>query len=453
MGKKTELDSIRTKGDNYGIASIVNPYTLTKLCGGLILTSKDRNAERTIENRLYDIRDQRRFYDKSVETQDDVLSITNPTTTNIITYSNKDPWGRTPYFFQDFVFCKYWNIIPNNRLITLRKYHAPVYDNLQFAEMYDEGGKPDNIPFAPIATVLTYFGEETGNTLQALTSFTTGVKWQEITNDINNVTGDSGDNPRATIDNMFSNGSGFTGATSEIVQGIFNKGNLLTSKLISFGKFTGLLSPNGYSKNQEQKIVDMYNAANVDPTDNLYNNKIIGPVNRINATKARDAGITFDHKLSLTCEYVSRPIGGVNTKAAMLDILANCMEIASVDAMFWGGGYKFMINPHTYPFKNNPFTNRIMGDLYKGKIFGKDGALAHTVSGVLSLAKNDQGEYSWETVKSQIGEFFGNTLGALGEILGSISNALFGDNNTISGWLNAAEDFAAGDSEARKKAI
>jgi hypothetical protein len=29
----------------------------------------------------------------------------------------------------------------------------------------------------------------------------------------------------------------------------------------------------------------------------------------------------------------------------MLDILSNCMELASVDALFWGGGYRFMIHP------------------------------------------------------------------------------------------------------------
>ncbi|MBO6272644.1 hypothetical protein J6O48_07670 [bacterium] len=66
----------------------------------------------------------------------------------------------------------------------------------------------------------------------------------------------------------------------------------------------------------------------------------------------------------------------------MLDILSNCLEIGSVDAMFWGGGYRFGIKPALYPFKNNAFKNRIMDDLYAGRIFGKDGALAHTVEGL-----------------------------------------------------------------------
>ena len=458
LGKKAVVDNIKSSGDNYGIASIVNPYTLTKLCGGLILTSKDQGS-RTIQNRLYDIRDQRRFYDKSVQTEQDVLSITNPTTTNIITYSNRDPWGRTPYYFQDFVFCKYWNIIPNNRLITLRKYHAPVYDNLQFAGMYhsdnengNTSGEAAKVSFAPIVTVVTYFGDDTGNTLQALTSFTTGVKWREITTDINEVSGDSGSNPRAVIDEMFSNGQGFTGATSGIGQIFQNAGNLLTSKIISFGKFAGLMSPGGYNTGANQAVVDKMNAANVDPTQNLYNNKIIGPVNRVSATKARDAGIVFDHKLSLTCQYVARPIGGVNTKAALLDILANCLEMASVDAMFWGGGYKFMIQPHTYPFKGTPFSNKIMDDLYKGKIFGKDGALAHMVEGVKSIGTGKDGNFSWDNVVSKMGQFLGEAMGALGEMLNSITNVLFGSNNTLSEWIsNAGAAISGEDAEALKE--
>ena len=100
---------------------------------------------------MYDIRNSRRFYGDVMEKGGDVLTVSNPTTTNIITWSNKDKWGRTPYYFQDFVFCKYWNVIPNNRLITLRKYHAPVYDNLQFSNMFDG---TTATPLAPIATVI-----------------------------------------------------------------------------------------------------------------------------------------------------------------------------------------------------------------------------------------------------------------------------------------------------------
>ena len=48
---------------------------------------------------MYDIRNSRRFYGDIMEKGEDVLTVSNPTTTNIITWSNKDKWGRTPYYF------------------------------------------------------------------------------------------------------------------------------------------------------------------------------------------------------------------------------------------------------------------------------------------------------------------------------------------------------------------
>lgn len=427
MGSKDLISAVKGSSDSYGIASIVNPYTLTKLCGGLSTTGQDDSLQ--VENHLYDVRDKRRFYDKSVQPDNDILSISNPTTTNIITYSNRDPWGRTPYYFQDFVFCKYWNIIPNNRLITLRKYHAPVYDNLQFSNMYKGSGDTvnDQAVFAPIATVLTYFGEETNNSLSSLMSFSAGTKWKDIEAKIHEVSGDAGSDPRAVIDDMFNNGGGFPTGESKIMQGIIGNTNWVTGKYFSYGKFVGLLSPGGYNKEKDKDYFEQMSQANIDPTEQLYENKIKGPVNRVDSTKARAEGITYDQKLQITCEYIARPIGGVNTKAAMLDIMSNCLEIGAVDAMFWGGGYRFNIKPQLYPFKNNAFKNRIMDDLYAGRIFGKDGALAHTVEGLRKLGENENGTFNWDNVVNNLKDVFGQTLGAIGGLINNIGNTLFGN--------------------------
>ena len=327
MVQNSTTENIKTDSNLYGVASVVNPYTLTKLCGALTIGNDTTNGVNVTENRLYDIRDTRRFYDNTVNKDGDFTSVSNPTTTNIITWSNKDPWGRTPYSFQDFVFCKYWNIIPNNRLITFRKYHAPVYDNLQFPGMYTEKGEINNeYVFAPIATVLTYFGEQTGNTLSNLFQFTTGTKWKDITAGLHEVTGDTGDDPRAVIDRMFTNGGGFSGAESNFFKGIINgKGgaNWITGKMFSFGKFMGLLDKDGYDIKQDQAVFEKLDPTQMDPQNQLYSNRILGPVNRIDSTKARDAGIVFDQKFTLTCEYVARPIGGINSKAILQDILSN----------------------------------------------------------------------------------------------------------------------------------
>jgi len=152
----------------------------------------------------------------------------------------------------------------------------------------------DKVVFAPIATVLTYFGDSTGNTLSSLMSFSTGTKWKDIDSKIHEVTGDTGSNPHAVIDDMFNNGGGFPIGESNIMRNIIGKTNLITGKYFSFGKFVGLLSPGGYNQKQDQDYFEKMTQANVDPSEQLYENKIKGPVNRVDSTKARDAGITYD---------------------------------------------------------------------------------------------------------------------------------------------------------------
>jgi len=96
--------------------------------------------------------------------------------------------------------------------------------------------------------------------------------------------------------------------------------------------------------------------------------------------------------------------------------------------MFWGGGYKFNIHPQMYPFKNTAFKNRIMDDLYAGRIFGRDGALAHTVEGIRKMGTDENGNISWDNVISNLKEAFGETLGAIGELINNIGNTFFGNS-------------------------
>ena len=57
----------------------------------------------------------------------------NPTYANILKYYNDekfDPHGIARYKMQDFIYLKYYNQIPNNHMITLRRYATPVDDHI-----------------------------------------------------------------------------------------------------------------------------------------------------------------------------------------------------------------------------------------------------------------------------------------------------------------------------------
>jgi len=188
-----------------GVPALQNTYALVKLYGS--------EGGKTLMNQ----RNNRRWYEVDQafsEGRADLANFSsNPTTSSLITWGNADPYGRTPYHFTDFVFAKYWNKIENNRLITLRRYGAPILDNLKFPGMdgitsLGEPGAADNtndnggegttekgsggkITFPPMAQAITYFGEETGNNLSDLLKFTTGVNWGEVKSDVWQVTAES----------------------------------------------------------------------------------------------------------------------------------------------------------------------------------------------------------------------------------------------------------------------
>jgi hypothetical protein len=321
-----------------GIPSLINTYAITRLYG-----SKGGNY-------LINRKGERKWYEIDQTSEGELGFSLNPTTSSIISWGNGDPYGRTPYHFSDFVFCKYWNLVPNNRMITLRRYAAPIVDNLKFPGMdglvdmgtaaseskedaktkgispgADDGiadqGTGKKVSFPPMATAITYFGEETGNSLSSILKFSAGLNWGEVQAKVFEVTAQSDPDMEAGPAGLFGGLTKFAKMLN-IASGSFNQQAILNK---------GNLPPDPYSNGP-------------------YENRVIGPVNRIDAVKKREAGLKYDNKISIVFEYVARPIGGINTKAVLVDILSNFLVIGTASAMFWGGQHRFMANPQQYPF-------------------------------------------------------------------------------------------------------
>lgn len=287
----------------------------------------------------------------------------NPTTADLISWSKSDPRGRFTYMFQDFVFCKYWNRIENNRMITLRRYPAPVVDAVEPAdydgpnklpEVVNDVNNKDKLPypsgnvFAPLATAITYFGDGTGNSLKELLGFTYQYNWDEMETDVWDTT------------------------SSQIEEGnIVNGGpQWLSGGLSVLAQATGIIRDlQGVEQIQSQHAVGLP----PDPYEHgPYENRILGPVNVINNSYKRKRGLKFEHdSLTLTFEYMARPIAHVNNKAIMLDLLANILTMTYSSAVFFGGAHKYRTeHPAIYPWRNTNSLNKI----YKGQLFGKTGA-------------------------------------------------------------------------------
>lgn len=367
--------------------AIMNPYAMLRLSNGLKGTKTN----------VIDKADKSPWYE--YESAGLVGYTKVPTTSAIIEWGRQDKKSRTPYLFQDFVFSKWWNKIPNNRMITLRRYGNPVLDNLNTPVdcTYNEEGKMTDLQiFPPMATAVTYFGEETGNNLKDILKFSTAYKWGEAKADIWDLTLTTGSAPSSN--EVMSGAMGAIGIQygNEIAK-VMNALSVMNGNGPATG--SGLAEKNGLPP-------DPYK-------DGPYTNRIMGPVNRIDTVKKREAGLKFEMGgMKIKFSYVARPIGGINSKAIMLDILSNFMIMGSTSAVFFGGAHRSRIPGRRFPAGNN----KAIQELYKGNVLGENGAVASFGKQITSFFNDNGG------VSGVVATMFDAAKGIVGDLLNALGN-------------------------------
>ena len=350
LERSKELKQIWPSGQKEYVAtrSFIHPYALLTLNGGII------GASSTKVSYLYDVAGQRKYYEMDGDEIGGYAS--NPTTTAVINWGNQDERHRFPYAFTDFVFCKYWNKIQNNRMITLRRYPLPVPDSAEPAN-YNRSGATAKLAenskeaFSPMATAVTYFGEGTGNSLKDILKFTVGYNWKELEGDLWKTTSNQNEDGQG----IMGGAAGFWGTgLSQIIRGLGILDDLTGKHQIIPTDAVGI-GPDPYSNGP-------------------YENRIIGPINVINKVWKRERGLKFSNEgLNITFEYVARPISGVNNKAIMLDLMSNMLTMTSSSGTFFGGAHRYRTEkPAVYPMRDT----YSLTQLYKGNLFGKHGAPA-----------------------------------------------------------------------------
>jgi hypothetical protein len=253
----------------------------------------------------------------------------NPTFANIIAWSKENPrdgggMAHVPYAWADFLYCKYAGLIPNNYMVTLRRYPIPMLDNLK---------THDGRRIPPLAQAVTWMGEETGNKMSEIMSMSFGQVWNEIEASVQEVTGNE------------------VGFDSSPLAGSIG-GNVLAG-------IEGFLNPNDYS-GLSQAQTDY--AQKAWGSEGPYANKVYGPVNVINKTMVRGRGLNFEQEFKIKFHYTLRSIGGVNPKMAMLDLLSNLTTLTYNNAKFWGGAIRYFPQKPQVAFFGN------QNDFYSGDV-------------------------------------------------------------------------------------
>jgi hypothetical protein len=291
-----------------------------------------------------------------------------------------------PYYWKDFVYAKYYGTIPNNRLITLRRFSSPVLDNFSLPKGLQT---PENLKKGvgmPVAQAVTWFGGKSGNTLSSLIGFSTGLNWgpEEVNPDrIQKAFGDGLLNSTAydiltNLATTFAGGEGGEKVKDENFK-------------IGLEAISNALSPEGDELTRNKFFKAFFDAAKDDEGGRMgiLSERIWVPVDVIKSTKKRELGLTFTwDDLTITFSYDLTSVGEVNTKAALFDILGNLLSIgtnygnflspyirydSSYSALTWPGGDRgakqFWTDPQSFILEN--FSKMFTGSKPSAKVIGQ----------------------------------------------------------------------------------
>jgi hypothetical protein len=298
-----------------------------------------------------------------------------PTAENIIEYNRNVQkvfgYGPTPYSWSDFLYCKYYGKIPNNRMITLRRYPYPISDNVVV---------PNGNAVLPVAQAVTWFSEDTGNKLSDLLQMTYGVIWKEIEAEVQEV--DGNEQPFGVgMESILGN------------KAVSGMGTLLTAARGSYDLWSG----------RAEKGVEWSKKAftNSGP----YWNQVYGPVNVVHKSHMRDRGLKFTNDITLKFHYSINSYGGVNPKVAMLDLISNFLVLTYTNAKFWGGAMRY--------FPNASFRTGFLGNqnaFYSGDYIGYARSVGDTIKDTLGFLN--------KAIEDLLKGNFGSITGILGKLIG-----------------------------------
>ena len=334
-------------------------------------------------------------------------AIIQATTVNGAYLDPRSKYVSQPYNVKDFIFCKHYGVIPNNRMITLRRFPNAVMDNLrvptpgQRVEAVDKGGKlqgqyteGSSISTSemikdgaclPIAQAVTFFGADTSNSLDSILGISTGLSFK------------SADQER--LKKAYGNDKGFMQSTlGKYIEAL--AGGELTGNLKGISNAIGVITdPDNVELRQRRELFDKLTQG-----DGPLSKRIFVDVNTVNQMMIRDVGFTGgDQSFNLTFNYSLTSVGEINSRMMFIDLMANLLAIGSDYGKFlvpqllvgsnkqgigFPGGSKGFVKHLTHPveFLNDMLKLNFEAEV-KSKIENINGTLEKSKAEIQGLSK------------------------------------------------------------------
>jgi len=251
------------------------------------------------------------------------------------------PYRGQIYNVKDFIFCKHYGVIPNNRMVTLRRFPGPTLDSLRIlnsggshvtidpktgqvkgekislvserAQMEDRTASSNAT--LPVAQAVTYFGEGTGNSIDGILGINTGLVFASEPQDQmkNEKSGDPGliNSPFGDLVKAYLS----TGKAQFSADSAEQASNLIGT----------ILDPTKNINALKRVFLDQATSS-----DGPLSKKIFVNVNTVSTMMIRKQGFNGGtDPINLTFEYKLTSVGQINTKLLFLDLLTNLLSLGA----------------------------------------------------------------------------------------------------------------------------
>ena len=233
--------------------------------------------------------------------------------------------GVAKYRYIDFMFCRDLGKIPNNHLLTLRKFTRPVGDNIN--TRLPKSDTPYNFNQSmDVGRLVTWFGNG-DNKLEDIIKYNYVATFKQFDSKIQEVDSHEDDESTGIIGKIVNTinprynqamSQGRTGAHNFISQ---LGGRYLSTSYANFGR------GGQYDRHQ---IFGMYD-----------HHKIYEPKNTIQSTHVYEGKLTFSQEFTIKFSYKLRAYDNINPRAAFLDLIGNILAVTYRSGTFWGGSRMF----------------------------------------------------------------------------------------------------------------
>ena len=237
----------------------------------------------------------------------------------LVNDSSNGLMGQETYAYSDFMYCKHLGKVPNNYMVTLRRFPLPVDDYIgAFGESVEQRSARVANNAACIGCMVTWMGVS-GNELNNILRYNYNMpfkfeeaEWQQKNTDADTNIG--------MLNSMMS-------VFDSTYRAQYQNGTASTAGNAFFEhigiKGLGDAPYKNHAGFRDEKT------------------KVWGPIDSVRSTYVRaDKGLNFDQKITLVFEYELKSYNGINGKQAMLDLISNILNVTYTTGSFWGGGIK-----------------------------------------------------------------------------------------------------------------